>query len=1294
MQELLRCILVTSAFTCAVCGRAAAPDYDELEARGVQLLHNGSFESANREGTAPDGWGVVTQVRDRLRLVTDPKESKHGVAFVTFAPAKSRGLWGRLRSFPQGKCRITAWAKGSGKVGFGIGAVRTNWRALPTKKKMLASKGSPLSAIKSSEWRRVSWDFELPDTYTTDGKTEKTDMTSFYIRVSGTVSLDQCSMVPLAALEATAAAAPAPVDAGDLRPTVTIPKLGKPPVLDGAIGEEEWSRAAAVTGFTMLDSRQWSPRQATVFVGFDDQKLYVAFRCPHEGRIDRDKGGRDALGTQQSQGIEIWLQPAGGQWYQFLGRPGQVIVDISEKGHFSWNGRWEFREQIDDVAEEIGGILSFRKKLWTAEIAIPLGDLGVSTPVEGQTWRINFARDYGVAKGKKRSRVDWTTWSPIRGSFKEVEAFGTAQFQSAAPAVQVRKLGDLGNGDVSVKGACSGQGVRISARAAMEDTGKTLSFRTVDVAPGASVPFELADTLKVNETTRLIYHITATDKATGRLLLSQNIPFTAIAALRVDAIPVFSKNTLFLNADASRVAGLPETIVADAALFAGGAATGRMAKATWPRGQLAGDVAIPINGLPPGQYQAKVFLRAKQGGKALVGSIASFTIPKPPPWLGSKLGITDRVPAPWTPVEVDGKSVRVTQREYVIGDAGLPRQVAALGQELFAAPPRLRAVMDGRQIEWQMEPAKLLGQTDREATWQLRGKAGALSLSGKLTVEFDGFALWEFSLSSAAPVQVDDLALEFPFHKARSLYARGKDSTVADRGTFAALLNGTGSTDDVVIAGGHFCGNGWIWPKQWCHELWVGDDERGLSVMCETQEHLKGEKRIEVERTARANVVRIHLIDGRHEISGRLPYRYMWQATPVKPKPAAKTWHATYQRSALIKALEDGRERNRIHIALHMWALKYEGYPEHFYSRRLLKRLDRALLDGGTKMVPYAGTNLVTTEVPALWPFRPEWEGRPSQIGSNPRGGWFVSCPASPSLCDFKVDCMKRMVDELGFGGLYLDVSGATACRNHYHGCGYRDAKSGEWRPTVPVLANRRLYQRLYVVNKSDGRDAVLFRHGLPIAAVAGYVDVVTQGEDWCREAGKQYDRMTPEIFRAREMRIQYGTPYTWYCFHHYYRGERHGGRIPLCAILAYCLPHWTLPTEGHVGMWRVWDVTDPFWTDSEFLPYWSPESPARTGDESVVATVYLKRRERDALLVVANWGTAPRQVDVHIDLPRMGFDPVRTQIVRALDHPILGPRDKPERDRMENGPLSLRDGRLPLDIHGRNLELLRLTQR
>ncbi|MGD8239040.1 MAG: DUF6067 family protein [Armatimonadota bacterium] len=335
----------------------------------------------------------------------------------------------------------------------------------------------------------------------------------------------------------------------------------------------------------------------------------------------------------------------------------------------------------------------------------------------------------------------------------------------------------------------------------------------------------------------------------------------------------------------------------------------------------------------------------------------------------------------------------------------------------------------------------------------------------------------------------------------------------------------------------------------------------------------------------------------------------------------------------------------------------------------------------------------MTTDAAELQPFRAEWEAYPPTLGSNPTGGWAVACPRSPLWCDYLADATRRIVGELGFDGLYLDVSSASACANHYHGCGYRRPDAAEWAPTVPVFANRELYKRLYRLNKGGGRDAVLFRHGMPVAAVAGFVDVVTQGEDWGREGNDQYDRLTPGIFRAKEMRIQYGTPYTWYTFHHYYRREKFGGRVPLSAILTYCLPHRVLPTAGHLGMWPVWDVVDRFWPKSEFIPYWSPASPIHIEESGVLGTVYVKRDEKEALLVVANWNAAPRTVDVAIDVEAMGLDRTRAKLTRAIEHPMLQPEDAPDTDRMPNAPLDFRNGRVLLALHGRNLEVLLLSQ-
>ncbi len=583
---------------------------------------------------------------------------------------------------------------------------------------------------------------------------------------------------------------------------------------------------------------------------------------------------------------------------------------------------------------------------------------------------------------------------------------------------------------------------------------------------------------------------------------------------------------------------------------------------------------------------------------------------------------------------------------------------------------------------------KVVERRPDRVVWRLQGRAGPLELTGRLTVEFDGFALWDATIRPAGAARVDALALVFPLKKARALYARGRNAC-EDNGAYHACLYESARPGAADICAAHFSARGWTWPDKWMHEIWVGGDRRGLSVMCETQANLFGAKRTVIQPHGGAQVLKIYLVDGPARVARPLRYRYAWQATPVKPRPAnPRLWRACYGRHN-----EPGFLRRAFVTTAEYHALKYISYPALYYSKASLLRRLAPYRRAGVKATCYFAAEGVTVEAADLKPFLGEWETRPLYTFGGLRGRWMTACLADSSFADFILWSARKIIDEFKLGGLYLDVSSVHACANRYHGCGYR-AADGEWRPTVDIFAAREAYKRLYRLCHTQGRDAVLFRHGMPVAAIAGFVDVVTQGEDWCREGTRQYDRLTPDIFRAKCMRIQYGTPYTWYVFHHYYRGVKFGGRVPLHAILAYCLPHRVLPAEGRPGMWPVWDAFAPFWTTADFIPYWDPRSPARTGDADVLATVYLKKTPRQALLVVANWSRRPKRVNVRLDLNALGFRPGRVRVTRALPHPIVEPEDPKPDPPVENYPLALRGDALPLRLGARNLEVIRLEER
>jgi len=229
------------------------------------------------------------------------------------------------------------------------------------------------------------------------------------------------------------------------------------------------------------------------------------------------------------------------------------------------------------------------------------------------------------------------------------------------------------------------------------------------------------------------------------------------------------------------------------------------------------------------------------------------------------------------------------------------------------------------------------------------------------------------------------------------------------------------------------------------------------------------------------------------------------------------------------------------------------------------------------------------------------------------------------------------VVEECGLDGIYVDVSGPVACTNAYHGCGYLPRGGGERRPTMSLFAQRELYKRLHTYLHTGGRDGVIYSHTMHQAAIAGFVDVVTQGEEWCTEREKQYTRLTPALFRTKEMKTQFGTPLTWYVFHHYsWRAKAYGKPVPLSEILMMCLAHRMLPTVSTEEIFPVWDLLDPWWTRSTFVGYWADPSPATVSSKDVLVSAFVKPKEHKALVVVSNWAYRDVAATVTLNLKRL----------------------------------------------------------
>ncbi|MCD6277516.1 hypothetical protein J7J69_04675, partial [candidate division WOR-3 bacterium] len=63
--------------------------------------------------------------------------------------------------------------------------------------------------------------------------------------------------------------------------TVVLPNLTHSPIIDGYVGDGEYSLAKKLRNFTEFLPKENTkpPVKTEVFVGFDDKYLYIAFKC-------------------------------------------------------------------------------------------------------------------------------------------------------------------------------------------------------------------------------------------------------------------------------------------------------------------------------------------------------------------------------------------------------------------------------------------------------------------------------------------------------------------------------------------------------------------------------------------------------------------------------------------------------------------------------------------------------------------------------------------------------------------------------------------------------------------------------------------------------------------------------------------------------------------------------------------------------------------------------------------------------------------------------------------------------
>ncbi len=648
-----------------------------------------------------------------------------------------------------------------------------------------------------------------------------------------------------------------------------------------------------------------------------------------------------------------------------------------------------------------------------------------------------------------------------------------------------------------------------------------------------------------------------------------------------------------------------------------------------PRGG-RGFAEIDVADAPPGPYVATA-AALDADGKLLGAGEARLAKPPLPPWLGARIGVTNRVLPPWTPLKVEssaaGLVVRCWGREHAFRSSPWPTQISSAGADLLAGPMRFVVVENGRPAP--ATESRVRVASARPNIVRLRGAQTVGSVRARVdaAIEFDGMMRFDVDVQPADPAKVDAAYFEIPLaarHATLMHYPSGKwfrDPTSA----------------------GAVPAQGWARPNTWY--LWVGDEDRGLCWFAEDQAEWGLDPKkpgIKLVRDAGALRLRFYLANAPGRLAAR---RYTWglMATPVKPMP--KGW----------RRWRFGNPAAPVTIGVRWSTLRTSKWhsfpvpPDPAAYRADIARTHRA----GKKFIPYTNFNMQSDTGPDWAYWSEEWrayagEGRAADVLAmnvvNIR-----CCAMTPSWCDFIVWKYQRFLQEYRADGFYLDNSSPGRCNNPAHPASHHGRRH--------IFAARALMKRIYAVTKqADPRHVMVCHMSTTLCIpVLSFCDAIVDGEQYGWRLKDKFDGhympiTPPARVRAELMGRQWGLVEFFLPCN---RGPNPWSPALTRELLALMLPHgarfWLGGTRA--TMVKVLDAVDAFGLDrARFAPYWSSPPRRRLAEERRLLVTLYVRPDR-ALVLASNLEPRAQTLELRLDLAALGCDAPAARCADPLDH-------------------------------------------
>jgi len=632
---------------------------------------------------------------------------------------------------------------------------------------------------------------------------------------------------------------------------LALPIMATAPTLDGRLGDGEWAGAMSLFGFRDLASGRLCVPHPDVRLGRDSEALYLAASLPKPAGATLKRSSTVHDGPLwEDDALEFFVapRPGAGAYYQFVANAAGAMWESAGRDA-GFSCAWEARVGESDAA-------------WFVELRLPFASLGVAPPAEGEVWSVNVGWD------RQTPSQATCTWAPVKSGFHEPAAFRRVGFLERAVPLRFRGVSDPQSGVFEVRGpSATGRevqaGLRVRRRVGDEWQETAVAHRGGDGEFAFRADLRERDGLPAPGEYEARLVATAGDLA----LMDLTVPFTIRPVLEL----ALRKYVLRGGKVVARISApglqLPEGEGALRAQLV--AADGRVAReqmAPCPAPNAAAELTFETTDLPKGAYEVRATALDPQGGE-LGTAAAPFQLPDDPPWLGSREGLSDRVLAPWTPVQAKGRTVSVWGRTYEFAGFPLPSAVTAADTQLLAAPIRFVATVGGATQQWEPGTTSRIDRAPATASLRTEVLSESLRLSGFVRVEYDGMLRSEITVEPLTPTTVESLVLEIPLKPEHAKYLYHYP------GRWGSAYNAGALPDEGFEA-----------PFR--PFVWLGDEDRGLAWFSESDEGftpLDAPNVVSIRREGDIIVLRIRILGEPTKLDQPRRFTFGLQATPVKP---------------------------------------------------------------------------------------------------------------------------------------------------------------------------------------------------------------------------------------------------------------------------------------------------------------------------------------------------------------------------------------------------------------------------